>query len=81
MREGDILIVENVTGVAEEKGFRLSWLSPDGKTSVPALGLVTSNPFRSESEAVAYGERQFGERAKRYLGYGRPLVNIPQWKV
>lgn len=62
---GCALVVRNVTGISEERGFRLYWADPDGRTIVPALGLVTSNPFRREGEAIAYGERNFGERAKR----------------
>lgn len=59
------LVVCNVTGVAEERGFRLFWADPDGRTMVPALGLVTSLPFRTERAAIAYGERHMGERATR----------------
>lgn len=58
------LVVRNVTGIAAERGFRLYWTN-DGRYLTPALGYATSNPFRREREAIAYGERHFGERAKR----------------
>lgn len=60
------LVVRNITGIAEERGFRLYW-QDTSQTNIlyPALGLVTSNPFRYEWQARAYGERQFGERAVR----------------
>jgi hypothetical protein len=60
------LVVRNVTGIAEECGFRLYWQDiAEPNIICPALGLVTSNPFRTEREAIAFGERSFGERAKR----------------
>jgi hypothetical protein len=59
------LVVRNVTGLAEERGFRLYWTN-DGRYLTPALGLATSNPFRRMAEAVAYGERQGWGRA-RYI--------------
>lgn len=60
------LVVRNVTGIAEERGFRLYWQDvAEPNIICPALGLVTSNPFRTECEAIAYGERNFGERAER----------------
>lgn len=58
------LAVRNVTGIAEESGFRLYWTN-DGRFLTPALGYATSYPFRREREAIAYGLRNFGERAKR----------------
>jgi hypothetical protein len=57
-----VLCVRNVTGIAEERGFRLYWAemsNPD--LIVPALGLVTSNPFRTAGAAAAYGKRHLGE--------------------
>ena len=60
------LVVRNVTGIAEERGFRLYWQDlAESNILCPALGLATSNPFRTEREAIAYGERNLGERAKR----------------
>jgi len=60
------LVVRNVTGIAEERGFRLYWQDiAEPNIICPALGLVTSNPFRTEREAIAYGERNFQERARR----------------
>lgn len=57
-----VLCVHNVTGVAEERGFRLCWVQPDDQRYLtPALGLVTSNPFRTAGAAVAYGKRHFRE--------------------
>jgi len=58
------LVVRNVKGISEERGFRLYWTN-DGRYLTPVLGLATSNPFRREREAIAYGLRNFGERAKR----------------
>ena len=58
--------VQNVTGIAGERGYRLCWvncLNPNLFT--PALGLATSSPFRLEREAIAYGLRHFNQRAKR----------------
>lgn len=61
-----VLGVRNVTGLAEERGFRLYWYDPEQPNILcPALGLVTSNPFRREREAIAYGERQGWGRATR----------------
>ena len=65
------LAVRNVTGVAEERGFRLEWVACDGRTSVPARGLATSNPFRTASAARAYARREFG----------REPVRVPTWGV
>lgn len=60
------LVVRNVTGIAEERGFRLYWQDVNEPNLLcPALGLATSYPFRTEREARAYGERHFGERAVR----------------
>jgi len=63
------LVVRNVTGLAEERGFRLYWQDVvDGKPSdiiVPALGLATSNPFRTEGAAKAFGSQHFGVLATR----------------
>lgn len=61
---GCYLVVRNVTGIAEERGFRLYWTN-DGRYLTPALGYATSNPFRREREAIAYGLKHYGERAKR----------------
>lgn len=63
------LVVRNVTGIAEERGYRLYWEDivngvPNG-VIVPALGLATSNPFRTEREAKEYGSRTFGVLATR----------------
>jgi len=58
------LVVRNVTGLAEEKGFRLYWTA-DGRYLTPALGLVTSDPFRTMRDAIAYGERQQWGTARR----------------
>ncbi len=58
------LVVRNVTGIAEEKGFRLYWTNDD-RYLTPALGLVTSNPFRTMRDAIAYGVRQGWGRARR----------------
>lgn len=55
-----VLTVRNVTGIAEERGFRLCWDNIDGTGYVPALGLVTSHPFRSRGEAEAYAVRNYG---------------------
>lgn len=63
------LVVRNVTGIAEERGFRLYWQDVvDGKPTsiiVPALGLATSNPFRTERAAKDYGSAAFGVLATR----------------
>jgi hypothetical protein len=64
MTERAYLVVRNVTGIAEERGFRLYWTS-DGRYLTPALGLATSSPFRTEREAIAYGLRTWRERARR----------------
>ena len=58
------LVVRNVTGIAEERGFRLYW-TEDGHFLTPALGLATSSPFRTERAARAHGEGQGWGRAKR----------------
>jgi hypothetical protein len=58
------LVVRNVTGLAEERGFRLYWTN-DERYLTPALGLVTSHPFRTMRDAVAYGERQGWGKARR----------------
>lgn len=58
-----VLCVRNVTGIAEEKGFRLYWAEPDNPQFItPALGLVTSLPFRTASRAAFEGQRIFGEK-------------------
>lgn len=59
------LVVRNVTGIAEEKGFRLYWTTEGSNSILPALGLVTSSPFRRMRDAIAYGERQGWGRARR----------------
>jgi hypothetical protein len=61
------LVVRNVTGLAEERGFRLYWTNDD-QHLVPALGLATSSPFRTMRDAVWYGERQGWGKAKRIKG-------------
>ena len=58
------LVVRNVTGLAEEKGFRLYWDTGED-TIIPALGLVTSYPFRTMRAAIAYGEKRGWGKAKR----------------
>ena len=58
------LVVQNVTGWAEERGFRLFWTS-DGRYLTPSLGYATSLPFPTKREAVAYGFRAWGEKAMR----------------
>ena len=50
-----VLYVRNVTGIAEERGFRLFWVKGDGM--VPALGLATSNPFSTARAAINFGQR------------------------
>jgi hypothetical protein len=71
-----ILIVRNVTGIAEERGYRLYWHpideegKPTGDTICPALGLATSNPFPSEDAAAA--------AAQRY-GWGKPEYRMIRW--
>jgi hypothetical protein len=60
------LVVRNITGIGEERGFRLYW-QPAGtcgdafprwdSSLIPALGLVTSNPFRTARLAKAYARR------------------------
>lgn len=54
------LVVRNVTGLAEERGFRLYWTN-DGRYLTPAIGLVTSNPFQTASSAAFYGRKYLGE--------------------
>lgn len=56
-----VLVIENVTGISEERGFRLAWTDDNFSTCVPALGLATSNPFTSARAAADYGHRQLGE--------------------
>ena len=58
------LLVKNVTGLAEERGFCLFWTT-DGRHLTPALGYATSIPFTTQGEAVGYGFRVWDERAKR----------------
>ena len=65
------LTVVNVTGVAEERGFRLFWADSDGIHRTPALGYATSNPFRTEGEARAYAMRMGWGRAVRRPTWGR----------
>jgi hypothetical protein len=68
--EDSYLIVQNVTGRAEERGFRPFWTS-DGRSLTPALGYATSVPFATQRDAVAYGFRVWGEKATRIrLGNG-----------
>lgn len=75
----NVLYVENVTGIAEERGYRLCWGVPGESTVCPALGLATSNPFRSEGAAIAYGERQgWGTATRRPQ---RLAINPPQRKA
>lgn len=60
------LTVVNVTGIVEERGFRLFWEPVDGSPiRVPALGLATSSPFPTERAARAHGVRLLGERPVR----------------
>jgi hypothetical protein len=59
------LVVVNVTGIAEERGYRLFWQVEGSPYRTPALGLATSDPFRRERDAIAYGLRVWGERARR----------------
>lgn len=62
VERADKLVVENVTGIAEERGWRLFWWS--GKegdtTAVTESGYATSHPFRTRREAVAYAIRKYG---------------------
>lgn len=63
------LTVVNVTGISEERGFRLYWDDgAEGTTRLPALGYATSYPFRTEREAIAFGLRNWNERAIRAPG-------------
>lgn len=62
--------VQNVTGIAEERGFRLVWVACDGRTQIPARGLATSNPFRTERAAKAHGKHEFGRDAIRIPSVG-----------
>lgn len=56
------LVVKNVTGCAEERGFRLFWTS-DARYLTPACGYATSISFPTQREAIAYGFRVWGEKA------------------
>ena len=69
-----VLIVINCDGYNEERGYRLGWTDNDGATYTPARGLVTSNPFHTEREAVAFGVRNWGQMAKRLTNRG--LVTV-----
>ena len=51
-KKGCILLVINVTGINEERGFRLGWSNDKGQTYTPARGLATSNPFKYAAQAV-----------------------------
>jgi hypothetical protein len=57
------LIVRNVTGISEERGFRLFWTDAEERFMSPDPGYLAA-PFRTMREAIAYGERVHGERAK-----------------
>ena len=58
------LIIRNITGIAEERGFRLYWeTKEEPNILVPALGYATSNPFRTAREARAYAATHLKERA------------------
>lgn len=58
------LVVKDITGINEERGFRLFWDPvPDEGIIIPALGYATSYPFRTRVEAVRYGQKNFGETA------------------
>lgn len=70
------LAVQNVTGISEERGFRLSWFSCDGRRSVGARGLATSSPFRTESAARAYAKREFGREPVRVPPFSRGPSNV-----
>lgn len=59
------LTVRNMNGTNEEQGYRLYWEHPTDNTAVPAHGLNTSSPFRTEGAAKAAGQSQFGVKAKR----------------
>ena len=58
------LVVRNITGINEERGFRLFW-DDGGDYLTPALGYATSNPFPTMRAAVGYGERQGWGKAKK----------------
>lgn len=68
-KETTRLVVRNMNGMNEERGYRLYWQNTkDPDILCPALGLATSNPFRSEDSARAYGVRVFGEKPIRIRG-------------
>jgi len=61
--ENSHLIVRNMCGINEERGFRLYWAaSKHADIICPALGYATSNPFPTREAAIAYAEKYFGER-------------------
>jgi hypothetical protein len=58
------LVVRNMNGLNEERGWRLYWTNDD-RYLTPALGLVTSNPFRTMRGAIAYGEAHGWGKARK----------------
>ena len=61
-----VLCVRNERWHSEGYGFRLWWLNPDTDCMVPDCGLCdTAGVFRREYLAVAYGDRNYGVKAKR----------------
>jgi hypothetical protein len=70
------LAVKNVTGIAEERGFRLEWMSCDGERAISDSGLATSNPFRTERAARAYAKRRYGVDPVRVAPFSRGPTNI-----
>lgn len=49
--------------------WRLLWAVPGSHYSTWAEGECSARYHRTKAEAVAYGERRYGERAKWYRGF------------
>lgn len=58
---GHRLLVRNMNGTNEEYGYRLYWEDKKEPNIVsPALGLVSSSPFKTERQARIYGFQKWG---------------------
>jgi hypothetical protein len=60
-----IVVNEYARGASERRRYRLYWENPGTSYAMPAYGLCSEPFFRSERDAIAQGEKDFGQRAIR----------------
>lgn len=71
------LMVRNVTGIAEQRGFRLYWNDPESDGMIGVDGECSCQLFRTASQCAHSGLARFGVWPDLYLDSSQSTRTMP----